>query len=124
MDWDDMECRVAREESRHQAGISTCSLALQLGFFFDGMKRNINVDEESQRLTNVGRLFRAHNLKIKADLTSSYTYSKVYIPGLGTPLDDTPSERLNSIMDDQASTMLRNNNFFVPRGIEILAIDD
>ncbi|MEQ9889119.1 hypothetical protein [Pectobacterium zantedeschiae] len=21
MDWDDMECRVAREESRHQAGV-------------------------------------------------------------------------------------------------------
>ncbi|MBA0187498.1 DUF2235 domain-containing protein [Pectobacterium odoriferum] len=99
VDWDDLECRVAREESRHQAGIGTCSLALQIGFFFDGLKRNINVDEESQRLTNVGRLFRAHSLKIKADLTSSYSYAKVYIPGLATPLNDTPSERLDSIMD-------------------------
>ncbi|MEI7079102.1 hypothetical protein, partial [Pectobacterium versatile] len=99
MDWDDMECRVAREESRHQAGIGTCSLALQIGFFFDGLKRNINVDEESQRLTNVGRLFRSHPLEIKASLTSSYAYAKVYIPGLGTTLDDTPSERLDSIMD-------------------------
>ncbi|MEQ9855560.1 hypothetical protein ABRP52_02055, partial [Pectobacterium versatile] len=94
-----MECRVAREESRHQAGIGTCSLALQIGFFFDGLKRNINVDEESQRLTNVGRLFRSHPLEIKASLTSSYAYAKVYIPGLGTTLDDTPSERLDSIMD-------------------------
>ncbi|KFF69050.1 hypothetical protein IW01_13020 [Pectobacterium brasiliense] len=99
VDWDDLECRVAREESRHQAGIGTCSLVLQIGFFFDGLKRNINVDEDSQRLTNVGRLFRAHSLKIKADLTSSYTYAKVYIPGLATPLDDTPSERLDSILD-------------------------
>ncbi|KHS64718.1 hypothetical protein RC77_19730 [Pectobacterium brasiliense] len=99
VDWDDLECRVAREESRHQAGIGTCSLALQIGFFFDGLKRNINVDEDSQRLTNIGRLFRAHSLKIKADLTSSYTYAKVYIPGLATPLDDTPSERLDSILD-------------------------
>lgn len=99
VDWDDLECRVAREESRYQAGIGTCSLVLQIGFFFDGLKRNINVDEESQRLTNVGRLFRAHSLKIKADLTSSYTYAKVYIPGLATPLDDTPSERLDSILD-------------------------
>ncbi|WP_258034790.1 DUF2235 domain-containing protein, partial [Pectobacterium odoriferum] len=99
VDWDDLECRVAREESRHQAGIGTCSLALQIGFFFDGLKRNINVDEDSQRLTNVGRLFRAHSLKIKADLTSSYSYAKVYIPSLATPLNDTPSERLDSIMD-------------------------
>ncbi|KFX11996.1 DUF2235 domain-containing protein [Pectobacterium betavasculorum] len=99
MDWDELECRVAREESRHQAGIGTCSLALQIGFFFDGLKRNINVDEESQRLTNVGRLFRSHPLEIKASLTSSYSYTKVYIPGLGTPLDDTPSERLDSILD-------------------------
>ncbi|GKW30343.1 DUF2235 domain-containing protein [Pectobacterium brasiliense] len=99
VDWDDLECRVAREESRYQAGIGTCSLVLQIGFFFDGLKRNINVDEESQRLTNVGRLFRAHSLKIKADLISSYTYAKVYIPGLATPLDDTPSERLDSILD-------------------------
>ncbi|WP_239458480.1 DUF2235 domain-containing protein [Pectobacterium brasiliense] len=99
MDWDDMECRVAREESRYQAGIGTCSLVLQIGFFFDGLKRNINVDEESQRLTNVGRLFRAHPLEIKASLTSSYSYAKIYIPGLGTPLEDTPSERLDSILD-------------------------
>ncbi|MEI7311302.1 hypothetical protein [Pectobacterium carotovorum] len=99
VDWDDLECRVAREESRYQAGIGTCSLVLQIGFFFDGLKRNINVDEESGRLTNVGRLFRAHSMKIKADLTSSYSYAKVYIPGLATPLDDTPSERLDSIMD-------------------------
>ncbi|WEF11209.1 DUF2235 domain-containing protein [Pectobacterium actinidiae] len=99
MDWDDLECRVAREESRHQAGIGTCSLALQIGFFFDGLKRNINVDEDSQRLTNVGRLFRAHPLEIKASLTSSYSYAKIYIPGLGTPLEDTPSEKLDSILD-------------------------
>ncbi|MBN3183584.1 DUF2235 domain-containing protein [Pectobacterium brasiliense] len=94
-----MECRVAREESRYQAGIGTCSLVLQIGFFFDGLKRNINVDEESQRLTNVGRLFRAHPLEIKASLTSSYSYAKIYIPSLGTPLEDTPSERLDSILD-------------------------
>lgn len=86
IDRDDLECRIAREESRHQAGIGTCSLALQIGFFFDGLKRNINVDEESQRLTNVGRLFRAHPEIILAEPTSSYSYAKVYIPGLATPL--------------------------------------
>ncbi|MGL5214309.1 MAG: hypothetical protein ACRC8R_04155 [Aeromonas hydrophila] len=99
VDRDDMKCRVEREESLHQAGIGTCSLALQIGFFFDNSKRNIYIDEESQRLTNVGRLFRAHPFELEAPLTSSYSYSKVYIPGLGTELNDTTSERLDSILD-------------------------
>ncbi|MBS4689631.1 DUF2235 domain-containing protein [Aeromonas sobria] len=99
IDRDDLACRIAREESLHQAGIGTCSLALQIGFFFDGRQRNINIDEDSQRLTNVGRLFRAHPREMTAALTSSYTYDKVYIPGLGTQLDDTTAERLDSILD-------------------------
>jgi len=99
IDQDDLACRVAREESRHQAGIGTCSLALQMGFFFDGRERNINVDEESHRLTNVGRLFRAHPERIESEIGSAYVYSTVYVPGLGTHLDDTTTERLQSIMD-------------------------
>ncbi|MFM4848014.1 hypothetical protein ACEUDG_04845 [Aeromonas rivipollensis] len=99
VDRDDLKCRVDREESLHQAGIGTCSLALQIGFFFDGTKRNIYTDEEILRLTNVGRLFRAHPDKIKAPLISSNSYAKVYIPGLGTELNDTTSERLDSILD-------------------------
>ncbi|KUE81858.1 hypothetical protein ATO46_02715 [Aeromonas schubertii] len=99
VDRDDLKCRIDREESLHQAGIGTCSLALQIGFFFDGTKRNIYTDEEIRRLTNVGRLFRAHPEEIKAALTSSYSYAKVYIPGLGTELNDTTSEQLDSILD-------------------------
>ena len=99
VDWDDLECRVAREESRYQAGIGRCSLVLQIGVFFDGRERNILIDENSHRLTNVGRLFRAHPDRSEAEISSSYIYSKTYIPGLGTPLEDTPAERLDSIMD-------------------------
>ncbi|MGL6007452.1 hypothetical protein [Aeromonas sobria] len=99
VDRDDLKCRIDREESLHQAGIGTCSLALQIGFFFDGTKRNIYTDEEIQRLTNVGRLFRAHPLEVKAPLISSYSYAKVYIPGLGTELNDTASEQLDSMLD-------------------------
>ncbi|PJG57846.1 DUF2235 domain-containing protein [Aeromonas cavernicola] len=98
-DREDLTCRVEREESLHQAGIGTCSLALQIGVFFDGSNRNIYIDEAHQRLTNVGRLFRAHPLEIKAPLTSSYSYAKIYVPGLGTELNDTTADRLDSIMD-------------------------
>lgn len=99
VDRDDQKCRIDREESLYKAGIGTCSLALQIGFFFDGTKRNIYTDEEIQRLTNVGRLFRAHPEEIKAPLTSPYSYAKVYIPGLGTELNDTTSEQLDSMLD-------------------------
>lgn len=98
-DLESLENRVASEESRHQAGVSTCSLVVQIGFFFDGRERNIYVDEDHYRLTNVGRLFRAHPLRYKVPLSSSYSHAKVYIPGLGTPLNDTPAEQLESIMD-------------------------
>lgn len=98
-DLENLENRVAHEACRYQAGVGTCSLALQIGFFFDGRERNIDVDEKHHRLTNVGRLFRAHPLETKVLSTSSYAYSKVYIPGLGTPLDDTSVEQLESIMD-------------------------
>lgn len=91
IDLDDMECRTAREESRHSADIGTCSLVLQIGFFFDGRQRNIVVDEDEHRLTNVGRSFRAHPVAIIPGLTSSYSYAKVYTPGLGTPLNDSPA---------------------------------
>lgn len=99
LDLDDLKCRIEREDSLYRAGIHTCSLALQIGFFFDGNQRNIDIDEDSQRLTNVGRLFRSHPREIEAALTSSYLSAKVYIPGLGTQLKDTTAERLDSILD-------------------------
>ncbi len=40
-------------------------------------------------------------------------------------MHDFASEELKfATLNDQAGTMLRNNNFFVPRGIEVLAADD
>ena len=108
VDRDDQKCRIDREERLYKAGIGTCSLALQIGFFFDGTKRNIYTDEEIQRLTNVGRLFRAHPEEIKAPLTSPYSYAKVYIPGLGTELNDTTSEQLDSILDARQQALTKD----------------
>ncbi|KGA38988.1 hypothetical protein KU75_25380, partial [Pectobacterium odoriferum] len=40
-------------------------------------------------------------------------------------MHDFASEELKfATLNDQAGTMLRNNNFFVPRGIEVLTADD
>ncbi|ENV1396203.1 hypothetical protein ACE25A_003605, partial [Vibrio cholerae] len=51
LDIQDIQCRKAREQSLHNAGVGTCSLAWQVGFFFDDMHRNVNQDRESGRLS-------------------------------------------------------------------------
>lgn len=106
LDMDDIQCREAREKSLHQAGIGTCALAWQVGFFFDGMCRNINQDSDTHRLTNVSRLFRAHPIQESMDLDSSYLYSAIYISGLGTPYEDQMADRLHSVMDSQQKALL------------------
>ncbi|EPW0992344.1 hypothetical protein ACWC5Y_001946 [Vibrio cholerae] len=40
LDIQDIQCRKVREQSLHQAGVGTCALAWQVGFFFDGIHRN------------------------------------------------------------------------------------
>lgn len=109
LDMDDIQCREAREKSLHQAGIGTCSLAWQIGFFFDGMHRNINQDSETHRLSNVSRLFRAYPLQESLDLDSNYLFSKLYVPGLGTPYEDQAADRLHSVMDNQWNTLSDNS---------------
>lgn len=106
LDMHDIQCREAREKSLHQAGIGSCALAWQVGFFFDGIRRNINQDSDSYRLTNVSRLFRAHPIQESMDLDSSYVFSKLYISGLGTPYEDQTADRLHSVMDSQQKALL------------------
>ncbi|WP_172780783.1 phospholipase effector Tle1 domain-containing protein [Vibrio cholerae] len=106
LDIQDIQCRKIREQTLHKAGVGTCALAWQVGFFFDGMHRNINQDSDSGRLSNISRLFRAHEVRETMDLDSSYLYSKIYIPGLGTDFEDQTAERLHSVMDSQQKALL------------------
>lgn len=108
VDMDDLLCRAELENSLHQAGIGTCALAWQVGFFFDGIHRNINDDSETQRLTNVSRLFRAYPERESMDLESSYLFSKLYISGMGTPYKDQAADRLHSVMDNQQKALFDN----------------
>ncbi|EOW9189506.1 hypothetical protein ACOA8B_000323 [Vibrio cholerae] len=108
LDIQDFQCRKIREQTLHKAGVGTCALAWQVGFFFDGMHRNINQDSDSGRLSNISRLFRAHEVRETMDLDSSYLYSKIYIPGLGTDFEDQTAERLHSVMDSQQKALLDN----------------
>ncbi|EOW9189504.1 hypothetical protein [Vibrio cholerae] len=40
LDIQDIQCRKIREQTLHKAGVGTCALAWQVGFFFDGIHRN------------------------------------------------------------------------------------
>ncbi|OFI77818.1 hypothetical protein BFX16_18735 [Vibrio cholerae] len=51
LDIQDIQFRKVREQSLHQAGVGTCALAWQVGFFFDGIDRNSHWDSESGRLS-------------------------------------------------------------------------
>ncbi|EGR2435121.1 TPA: DUF2235 domain-containing protein [Vibrio cholerae] len=108
LDIQDIQCRKIREQSLHNAGVGTCSLAWQVGFFFDGMHRNINQDSDSGRLSNVARLFRAYPDEVEMQIDSSYLYSAEYISGLGTAYEDQTAGRLYSVMDSQQKALLDN----------------
>ncbi|PSN05853.1 DUF2235 domain-containing protein [Siccibacter turicensis] len=105
MDWDDLKYRVACEESRHEAGVNTCSLTLNFGIFFDCRERNIVFDEDRNHVTNIGRLFRAHPQNITPKPQSSSVNYGIYIPGLGSTLDDSDADRLYSIMDARVKAL-------------------
>ncbi|EGR1135377.1 hypothetical protein [Vibrio cholerae] len=55
LDIQDIQSRKAREQTLHKAGVGTCALTWQVGFFFDGIHRNSHKDSESGRLSNTFR---------------------------------------------------------------------
>ena len=105
MEFEDLEHRTASEKSRYNSGVSTCSLSLQIGFFFDCRERNVYIDENSNHVTNIGRLFRAHPQHRIVNANSSCAYDAIYISGLGSELNDTDVERLHSIMDAREKSL-------------------
>lgn len=77
---------------------------LHIGFFFDGVGRNIEQDASANQLSNIARLFRAY--PALEDSPPNATYSKYYISGLGTPFMETTAERLQGMMDKSLDSLL------------------
>ncbi len=75
-----------------------------MGFFFDGIHRNIEQDASENRLSNIARLFRAFP-SVQQD-TPHENYSKFYISGLGTPFQENLTSKLHPIMDGAQSSVL------------------
>lgn len=104
MDVESLTAAANRAQQADDAGAGNCSRIWHIGFFFDGIHRNIEQDAQEQRLTNVARLFRAYPTPEKN--TANHTNDAVYISGLGTPIYEDLSTKLHTILDGAQSSAM------------------
>ena len=97
MDIDAIIAAASRANQSIQYNLGSCSRVLYIGFFFDGVGRNIDLDASMDRLSNVARLFRAYPMPERD--TETQMHKKHYISGVGTPFNDDPAEFFQSQMD-------------------------
>lgn len=104
MDVESLAAAANRAQQADDAGAGNCARICHVGFFFDGIHRNIEQDAQEQRLTNVARLFRA--FPDEWQNSSKDNYSKFYISGLGTPIYEDLPTKLHTILDGAQSSAL------------------
>ncbi|MDR4899384.1 hypothetical protein RF656_21995, partial [Yersinia kristensenii] len=104
MDIENLIAAANRAQQADDAGLGNCSRTWHVGFFFDGVHRNIEQDAPEQRLSNVARLFRAY--PSPQENTANLSYDKFYISGLGTPFNEDLIEKIHTIMDGAESSAL------------------
>lgn len=126
MDVESLTAAANRAEQADTAGAGNCSRIWHIGFFFDGIHRDINQDAQEQRLTNVARLFRAFPDERQNSLKENY--SKFYISGLGTPFHENLTSKLHAIMDGAQGSALDDlkdqpGDIAKETGIEIFKTD-
>ncbi|EKZ5287244.1 DUF2235 domain-containing protein [Klebsiella aerogenes] len=104
MDIESIIAAANRAQQAEDANIGNCDRTWLVGFFFDGIHRNIEQDVSENRLSNVARLFRAFP-SVQQD-TSHENHSKFYISGLGTPFKENLTSKLHAIMDGAQSSVM------------------
>lgn len=104
MDIESMIAATSRAQQASNAVLGNCSRIWHIGFFFDGLHRNIEQDAPDQRLSNISRLFRAYPAAEKD--TPYETYSKSYISGLGTPFHENAASVLHTMMDSAQGSVV------------------
>lgn len=97
MDIESLIAATNRAQQAEDACLGNCSRIWHVGFFFDGIHRNIEQDAPERRLSNIARLFRA--FPDERESVPNVTYNAFYISGLGTPFHETIAEKLHTIMD-------------------------
>ena len=104
MDIERLIAAANRAQQAEDAGFGNCSRIWHVGFFFDGIHRNIEQDAPERRLSNIARLFRA--FPDDSQKTNKEYYSKFYISGLGTSFNETIAEKLHTIMDSSLGSIM------------------
>lgn len=104
MDIESIVAAASRSQQADEAGLGNCSRTWHVGFFFDGIHRNIDQDASEQKLSNISRLFRAFP-SIQQN-TDSESYDAFYFSGLGTPFNEELTEKLHTIMDSAQGSVL------------------
>ncbi|OVZ80930.1 DUF2235 domain-containing protein [Yersinia kristensenii] len=104
MDLDAIIAAANRAQQACDYRLGNCSRVLHIGFFFDGVGRNIEQDAPANRLSNIARLYRAYPAPEKDNTTESYQAH--YISGLGSPFDEATAERLQGMMDKSLGSLL------------------
>ena len=69
-----------------------CRNKLEISFFFDGMGRHLQQDLQGDRVSNIGKIFLAHNSEL--DDKPGLMFRKHYYSGLGTPFESSVTENL------------------------------
>lgn len=103
----DLEAIIAAANRVQQScdyHLGNCSRVLHIGFFFDGVGRNIEQYAPENRLSNIALLFRA--FPEYEDKTSKTAYKKHYISGLGTMFNESVVEKLQATMDGAQQFLL------------------
>lgn len=93
-----------RAQQANDTGINNCCRTWHVGFFFDGVHRNIEQDAKEQQLSNISRLFRAY--PDQNNNTSHDNYNAFYFSGLGTPFNEELVEKIHAMMDGAQSSVL------------------
>lgn len=106
MDIESLIAAANRAQQAEDAGLGNCSRIWHVGFFFDGIHRNIEQDTPERRFSNIARLFRA--FPDERENIPSITYNAFYISGLGTPFNETVAEKLHTIMDSGLGSIKDN----------------
>ncbi|EBB7908390.1 hypothetical protein CKH23_17560 [Salmonella enterica] len=88
---------AARAQQAEDSNIGNCGRTWHVGFFFDGVGRDIEQDASEDRLSNIARLFRAYPDK-SAD-TDFICHNKFYFQGMGTLYKEETISKLYTAMD-------------------------
>ena len=103
----DIEGFIAASNRANQfseSGEGNCSRTWHVGFFFDGIHRNVELDLIDHRISNISRLFRA--FPDESYDNNSNAHSKFYISGLGTPFRENLTSKIHAIMDGAQNSIM------------------